>query len=343
MDRPVVAVVLAGGTGTRLSPLSRPDRPKQFCRLGGDRSLLQRTVDRAGFADERYVLTRSEYADLVCEQTPAAGLLVEPEPKGTGPALVYAAHRLREQVGECVVCVLPSDHHVAGEFVPTMERAIATATATGGLVTVGVTPTRPATGYGYIEPGAPVEDAALARKSAAEPVRVVESFVEKPDAKTAKSYLEAGYRWNAGLFTWTPAALLAAAEATPLAPLVSALEAGREGAGFETVPSVSVDRGILERASDRYVVPAEFEWDDLGTWDAVWRVLEQDGDGTVTLGQVETQDTSDSVVATDGRVVTAGIEGLVVASFDGRTVVMTRDRAEEFRMLAAVLDADDEW
>ena len=320
MDRPVVAVVLAGGTGTRLYPASRPDRPKQLLSFGGERSLLARTVDRAGFADEVYVLTRAGIADDVRAEVPNAAVLVEPEPRDTGPALAYAAHRIREQVGEAVCCCLPSDHHVAGAFAPTMRTAAAVATETGGLVTVGVEPDRPATGYGYVAPGTQFDGYSAVRE-----------FVEKPEAAAARQYIEQGYLWNAGMFVWTASAFLEAARETVLEPLLTALSSGDAERGFRAAPSISVDRAVLEGAEDVYVVPAGFEWADLGTWDAVWRAAERTERGNLHLGETLAVDVENSVLATDEHVSAVGVSDLVIASYGGRTLVVPRDRAERVR------------
>jgi len=320
MDRPVVAVVLAGGRGTRLYPASTPDRPKQFRAFGRERSLLAATVARTGFAEETYVLTAPTYADAVRDHAPSAAVLTEPEPKDTGPALVYAAHRIREQVGDCVLVCLPSDHHVEGDFAPTARSAATVAAETGGLVTIGVEPTRPATGYGYLHPGERHDG-----------YHELAAFHEKPDAETAADYVTQGYLWNAGMFAWTPAALLAAARASPLAPLVDALDDGDADRAFTTVEPVSIDHAVMERADDAYVVPADFAWDDLGSWDAFERVQETDADGNVTVGDALCLDAADNVVATDGHVSCVGVDGLVVASYGDRTLVVPKARAQRVR------------
>jgi mannose-1-phosphate guanylyltransferase len=320
MERPIVAVVLAGGTGTRLYPASRPDHPKQFLALDGDRSLLAETVARAGFADEVAVCTRPDLADAVRDHAPEAAVLTEPEPKDTGPALVYAAHRLRDQYGECVLVTLPADHHVAGDFATTARTAADVAVETGGLVTVGVEPSRPATGYGYIQPGEGREGYAT-----------VAAFHEKPDPETAAAYVADGYYWNAGIFAWTPNALLAAARTSPLEPLVDALDAGDPERGFDAVDPVSVDYALMEDAGNAYVVPAAFEWDDLGSWDALDRVLDADADGNVVLGDALLADAENCTVATDGHVSAVGVSDLVIASYRDRTLVLPKDDAQRVR------------
>ena len=326
MEPPLVAVVLAGGTGTRLYPASRSHRPKQFQSFGRDRSLLAATVDRAGFADEVYVLTRPAFADSVHEHAPEAAILTEPEPRDTGPALVYAAHRIRDQIGDAVMVTMPSDHRIGGAFAATARTAADVAVGTGGLVTVGVEATRPATGYGYIQPGE--------RRNG---YHTVASFTEKPDPETAESYVDDGYYWNAGVFAWTPNAFLGEARTSPLEPLVDAMDDGDPERGFATVDSISVDYAVLERTDKAYLVPATFEWDDLGSWDAVERMLESDESGNVVLGDALLTDATDNVVATDGHVSAVGVSDLVIASYGDRTLVIPKDRAQDVREVVAKL------
>lgn len=326
MDRPLVALIMAGGTGTRLYPASRSDRPKQFLSLLGDDSLLSQTVTRAGFADETFVCTAESHADLVREHAPEAGVLVEPKPKDTGPALVYATHRIREQVGDCVLLCLPSDHYIRGDFETTARRAASTAVETEGVVTVGIEPTRPATGYGYIEPGHDYGS-----------YFDVSQFREKPDKSTAERFVDGGFYWNAGLFAWTPDAFLRAARDSPLEPLVTALEDGDPAAGFDAVSPTSVDYAVMERTDDAFVVPATFEWDDLGSWDAFDRF---DSDENVILGDALTIDATGNIVAGDKHVSLVGVDNLVVAAYDDRVLVVPKSEAQRVREVVTKLRDD---
>ena len=332
MDRPIAAVVLAGGTGTRLYPATRGDRPKQFLSFGDEQSMLEATVERVDFADRVYVLTRPSFAADVEALVPSATVLSEPEPKDTGPALTYATHRVREELGPCVLLTLPSDHRINGEFEPTARRACHVAADTEQLVTIGIEPDRAATGYGYIEPGTDRDG-----------FYEVTSFTEKPDRATAERYVERGYYWNSGTFAWTPSAFLDAAGDDELAPLVAALADGDPRRGFEAVPSISVDYAVLERAPNVAVVPAEYAWDDLGSWDALARVLTTDDDGNVALGDALTLDASNNVIATDGHVSAIGVEDLVIASFDDRTLVVDTDDAQRVREVVEQLRIDGKF
>ncbi|MFB6296658.1 MAG: mannose-1-phosphate guanylyltransferase [Halobacteriales archaeon] len=324
MDRPIVAVVMAGGTGTRLYPASRSDRPKQFLSLGGGESLLARTVDRLGFADEIVVSTREAFADRIEEHAPDADVLVEPEGKDTGPALAYAAHHAREAYEDPVVLNLPSDHHVEGDFGATARRAVEVAAETGGLVTIGIEPDRPATGYGYIDPGREHER-----------YHEISQFREKPDAETARAFVESGCLWNAGMFAWTPEALLREARESPLAVLLDALEDGDPERGFDAVDPVSIDYAVMEDAREAYVVPATFTWDDLGSWDAVDRVIEGDLAETLTL------DAENNLLAGDHHVTAIGVSGLAVVAVGDRVLVVPKEKAERVRDAVSELRAEE--
>lgn len=318
-----VAVLLAGGSGTRLYPASRSDRPKQFLSFGGDRSLLERTVDRVEFVDEVFVVTPARFVDQVESLVPGVRVLVEPAPLDTGPALVYATRRVQELVGECVVCCLPTDHFVGQGFRATIEEAVSVAASSGSLVTIGVEPDRVATGYGYIEPGDVMGDG----------VWSVAAFHEKPDRRVAATYVEEGWLWNAGMFVWEPSALLGAAEKSVLAPLVS----GSVEAGFEAVEAVSIDYAVLEEASDVSVVAAGFEWDDVGSWDAVGRVF-----GESLAADSVRMDAPGTVVASDdAHVSVVGVEDLVVAAYDGRVLVCPRSASERVREVVDRLEGDE--
>jgi mannose-1-phosphate guanylyltransferase len=335
MDRPLVALVLAGGVGTRLYPASRPDRPKQFLAFDGGPSLLERTVARAGFADDVVVVTRPSLAAGVRERVPEAELLVEPSPKDSGPALAYATHRIAERHDDPVVLALPSDHAVGDvdAFRGAMRTGARVAARRDALVAFGVDPSRPDTGYGYVEPGADRGDH-----------RDLVSFHEKPDATTAERYLDRGYLWNAGIFAWPAGTFLAAARDSPLGPLVDALDRGDPTAGFAAVDPVSVDRAVMERATDAAVVPVSFPWDDLGTWDAVGRTGEADASDNVAFGPSTALDATGNVVASDGKHVSlVGVDDLVVAAYDDRVLVVPRDGAGRVRDLVARLRETGRW
>ncbi len=325
MNRSLVALVMAGGTGTRMYPASRSHRPKQFCTFTSEDSLLTQTIERMEFADEIVVSTRPEFADRIPEHAPAADLIVEPAPKDTGPALVYAAHEARERYDDPVLLCAPSDHWVSGDFAAAARDAAHAAIETNGLVTLGVDPTRPATEYGYIVPG-PEHDS----------VRTVDRFHEKPAPRTASDLIAAGCYWNAGIFAWTPAALLREARESPLAPLVDELDRGNPQQAFASIEPISIDYAILERTDTAYVVPASFKWDDLGTWDAIGRLTDD------PLGDALEIDATGNVIASDDTHVTAiGISDLVIAAYDDRVLVVPTNEAHRVRTAVARLKEND--
>jgi mannose-1-phosphate guanylyltransferase len=320
-----VAVILAGGIGTRLYPASSADHPKQFLSFDDEgQSLLSRTIERVE-CDEVYVLTRPEYTDRIKEHASDVTILTEPEGKDTGPALVYAAHCIRELEDDPVLLCLPSDHYVESdsEFQSVTTHAMRIARETERLVTLGIEPTRAATEYGYIKPGEAHGD-----------YHEVAGFYEKPDPGAAARYIYNDFYWNAGVFAWTPDALLTAARETELAPLVEALADNKSPAEvFDAIDPVSIDHAVLEETDSLAMVPADVGWDDLGSWDSLQRVRETDDDGNVTIGDVLAIDTEECVIATDedSHVSAIGVSNLTIAAYDGRVLVVPTSDTQRVR------------
>jgi len=348
----VYAVLMAGGFGRRLWPLGTDRRPKQFLTELSGRSLYVQAAERAARLvgwDRLLVVTNARLAGLVREQTPdlpPANLLEEPMRRNTAPAVILAALAVRRRVPDGVMVVMPSDHLIEDEeaFRDTLARAVARARR-GGLGTVGVPPTRPATGFGYLE---------LQRApTGTEPVRV-ERFVEKPDRPTAERYVASGrYLWNAGIFIWRCDAILeAAAEHLPrtcraLVPLADVLqtpgfaEAARRA--FEAVDAVSVDFGIMEKAEDVWTVPATFQWDDVGGWLAAERFLTPGSNGNRFRGRViADEETRNALVVTPAGhpTVVAGLADVIVVHTPAGTLVCHKSAADRLKPLIERVLAD---
>jgi len=341
----LIPVVLAGGNGSRLWPLSRELFPKQFHTLLGERSLLQNTLLRArAVSDEPPIIVcNQEHRFLVAEQCRALGLdwrriILEEQGRNTAPAIALAA---LSAPADAQLLVLPSDHLVEDEaaFAAAVARARVAADA-DGLVTFGVKPTAPETGYGYIEaPGATVGDGAV-------PVR---SFVEKPDAATAAGYLASGdYLWNSGMFLFAAARYLD--ELARFAPEMAAavrqgFEAGstdldffRPGPAFLESPADSIDYAVMERTEHAMVVPVAFGWSDVGSWSAIWDASPRDCDGNHLQGDVISVDSRNSyVLAKDRLVGTLGVSDLVVVETADAVLVADKNRVQDVRTLVSRL------
>ncbi|PTL35243.1 mannose-1-phosphate guanylyltransferase [Candidatus Methylomirabilis limnetica] len=341
----VFAVVLAGGKGERFWPLSTEAQPKAFLRLIGSESLLQATVRRVRLLlpwVQIVVVVEQKHGDLVREQLPelpVANLLLEPQGMDTAAAIGIASLHLERLDPEAVMIALPADHYVPdGEaFAAGVRRATELlASYSDWVVMFGIPPARPETGYGYLEVGEP-----LASPPGAFRVR---RFLEKPDRQTAERLATDGYHyWNSGIFLWRNVAiqsLLARHMPEVWAGLCRIREAWGVQEALEREYSAfkkqSVDYGVLERMGEGVaMVRADFAWDDLGTWDALARVLPVDDDGNVIVGEVHLLDTTQSVIVSTGpRVATVGLsEMIVVASKDG-VLVCPKERAQEVRKLA---------
>lgn len=327
------AVILAGGSGTRFWPLSTPEHPKQLLPLAGDQSTAESTVARLeGLVPRERILvvTGESLAPRLQERLglPAANMLVEPRAASTGPALVWASWEAGRRDPDAEVLSLHADWIVGDPdaFRRTADTALRTARAHDRLVTVGMVPSRPETGYGYIVPGAPLDHEA----------RTVARFSEKPDAATALDLMVAGALWNSGLFAWTVERLLAeiGLHTPEIGPHLGALETGDVAGFFERVTPISIDVGLLERSRAVAVVSGAFAWDDVGTWEALTRVRPKDADGNVAVGPAFLHQAKDCVVWSDGDpVVLSGVRDLIVVRANGRILVMPRDAAPSMKHL----------
>jgi mannose-1-phosphate guanylyltransferase len=338
------AAILAGGTGRRFWPASRAARPKQFLDLTGAGSMLAVTWRRLGRLvpeDRILVLTVREQIDLIRRELPdidPRNIFAEPAGRSTAPSLAVACAMVRERGGDEPILCCPADHLIEGGelFASDVETATAAAASSDVLVTFGVPPSYPATGYGYIEAGEP-----FARGG---PARRVARFHEKPDRERAERYLETGrFFWNSGIFLWRPSVFLSAwdrhlPEGTgPLQRIAGALSAGdlaRVESEYAAMPSVSVDYGILEKADNVVVVPARFGWSDVGSWDALAGVLGADENGNVSTGRSETIDARGNIFYNPGGLTAAvGIDDVIVAVDGDCILVCRRGESERVREL----------
>jgi mannose-1-phosphate guanylyltransferase/mannose-6-phosphate isomerase len=334
-------VVLCGGSGTRLWPLSRSHLPKQFLPLVSERTMLQETLARLQGVEEAQppiAIANDEHRFLVAEQMRELGcapqaILLEPAGRGTAAAAAAAALLLEDKAG--IMLVLPADHAIRN--LPQFHAAIRSAVrhaASGALVVFGIAPSSPHTGYGYIKQGSKRDDA-----------YTVERFVEKPDLETAKGFLAAGgYFWNGGIFVFRADRYLAELERyrNDVLQAVRRAVAGAQRdldfvrpdkAAFLAVPDDSIDRAVMEKTRDAVVVPARFDWSDVGSWSALWSLGAKDPSGNVSQGDVLARDSRGSYLRSEGRLIAAvGVENLVVIETSDALLVSTKERADDVKL-----------
>jgi len=331
-------LVMAGGGGTRLWPVSRRTRPKQLLTLGGEQTLLAATVARAAAIcgiENTLVVTARDQAAAVREavpELPAENVVIEPAARNTAAAVGLGAAVIHRRAGrDARFAVLPSDAFIGdvARFVSTAKLALQHARQ--AIVTIGITPDRPETGYGYIEPGQPIPPGANA----------VTAFVEKPDAKTAERYVAAGYLWNAGMFFMSTGRLLDEADAH-MPELGKALRRYVAAPDFEadvdatyaSLPSVSIDYGIMEKTRGIRVLPGDFGWNDVGSWDALPVIRPADTDGNVKLGDAILSNSHGNIVVSEPGaplVALTGIDDLVVVATRDAVLVMRKGQAQNVR------------
>jgi len=340
------AVIMAGGRGERFWPRSRKDLPKQFLPFVEEKSLLQQSCERIqGVVDPENILvvTGQEHVDLArsqLSQLPKSNFLAEPQGRNTAPCIGLAAAHIRKRDPDGVMLAFPADHLVQGrqDFINCMERSLHLASETDTLVTTGIIPTRPETGYGYIEKGRE----ALPGTPLAYPVQ---RFVEKPDYHNALQYLRSGrYLWNSGIFAWKASLILDKMQ-KHLPELYRGLKEIEDGIGsteenevlervFPTLPGISIDYGILEKESNLLVVQGDFGWDDLGSWSSLAECFPEDDSQTISVGQHVGLDTSGCLVyGQDSLIATLGINNLVIVQEKDVVMVCSRDRTQEVKKL----------
>ncbi len=356
------ALILAGGRGERFWPWSRPGLPKQLLPLADGKILLLATLERLeGIVppETTWILTGQDLAPRMRELVQGRARVVEePVGRNTAPAIGYGALLSEAAGAHDGMAILAADHLITDlpAFQSDLARALELAESGERLVTFGIPPTRPETGYGYVERGAPLGP---------ERAYAVAAFREKPDLATARTYAASGkHSWNSGMFAWRPRALLAALDrhrpglalgVRGLAPAAQALLAGRSAPPqaaiedlFPALESVSIDYAVMEKAENAVMIEAAFDWDDLGSWTAWARRQQRDDRGNASSGRVVTIDSDDCVVLGGGArpVVVLGGKGLIVVQHEGGTLVCPVERADEVRKAVAELEARgwlDDW
>ncbi|MBQ6433534.1 MAG: mannose-1-phosphate guanylyltransferase [Bacteroidaceae bacterium] len=348
MDKNIHLVVMAGGIGSRFWPMSTSERPKQFIDvLGCGQTLLQLTVARFKDVcpdDNVWVVTSAAYAEIVREQlpnVPSSHILLEPCRRNTAPCIAYVSWRIKVENPRANIVVAPSDHVVlnAAEFCRVVASALRFTAESDSIVTLGMKPTRPETGYGYIQ--ADLSTPCARNRE----IYRVDSFREKPDLETAKRYISfSNYFWNSGIFIFRVSTIVNALRvyAEEISEIFEGLqdvygtpeEQSIIDSRFPECPSISIDYAVMEKAEEIYVFPADFGWSDLGTWGSLYERMIADAKGNVKIGErIELYDCHDCIVHTtdERRVILEGLDGYIVAEKDNALLICRRSEEQRIR------------
>ncbi len=344
------AVILAGGIGSRFWPISRTNYPKQFLdMLGTGKTLLQQTYDRFRKiipASNIFIATHESYTGLVKEQlpeVPESQHIVEPIMRNTAPCITYACHKIYKLDPEACVVIAPADHLILdeGKFAEEVNKALQCAAQEDWLITLGIKPTRPDTGYGYIQFGA---------RSAKPGFKKVKTFTEKPSVDLAKTFLQSGdFLWNAGIFIWSARSIISALSIHQtemndiFAEGTTAYNTAKEkkfiSGAFIRCVGISIDFAVMEKAENVYVLPVDFGWSDLGTWSSVYELSEKDYMGNVSLpsDHVIAYDTTNSMIRTseDKLIILKGLHNFIVVDSEDALMICPKDEEQEVKKIVA--------
>lgn len=349
----VFGVIMAGGGGTRFWPLSRISTPKQFLNIVGDDSMINETINRIKtvIPPEKIFIITNKAQERILNQVvmgniPQENILIEPIGRNTAACIAYAALVIKKRAKDAVMGVFPSDHYIKNveEFKRVLTAACSAAADSGKLVTIGITPTYPSTGYGYIKFDWD-KSIAVEGKSVFETIE----FVEKPDVQKAKAYLDSGnYLWNSGMFLWKTSVILSAFERflprlykklIQLEPHIGTPSQQEEvDKIYPTLQDISIDYAIMERAENVVVIPGDFGWNDVGCWDSLGSVFPPDENGNITKGDFVAIETRDSIIYSNGRLVAAvGLENMIVVETSDALLVCPKKKAQDVKKVVEQL------
>lgn len=345
----IFGIIMAGGGGTRFWPLSRQSMPKQLLNLSGNGALINETIDRiSNFIDKSniYIVTsekqngilREVVATNCCEEQ----ILLEPAARNTAACIGYAAFEIIRKHGDGLMCIFPADHYIkdVDEFTRVMRKTIDAAMTMDKLFTIGIKPTFPSTGYGYIK---------YSNESRYSDFFEVEEFVEKPNFETAKSYLNNGrYLWNSGIFVWKASVIIE--NFKRFLPIIykklnniysadnyeSIMD--RLNLIYPTIPSISIDYGIMERSDEVYVINGDFGWSDIGSWDALGAIYDCDDNGNIIKGESVNIDSKNSIIYSDSRLIaTIGIKDMIVVVTKDAVLVCPKEHSQKVKDVVNIL------
>ena len=352
------AIILAGGGGTRFWPLSRQNSPKQLLNLSGNDIMLNETIARLQGVipqESTFIVTGKNQVGLLKsilpDSIPRDNILQEPQGRNTAPCILYAAMHLEKHYGEGVMCILPSDHYIENvdELKRIITKCIDKAETEDYLLTIGIKPSFAATGYGYI---------CCDRQSVNNGFYKVEDFVEKPSFKIAEEYFKSGnYFWNSGMFIWRTSVIIESFKRflpkiyDKMKEIIDHMKAPCEDTDsgdtvldrlYPQLQSISIDYGIMERSDNVYVIPGDFGWNDVGSWDSLGAIFKPDASGNIVKAQHVGIDTKNSIVYGSGRIIaTIGLEDTIVVNTDDALLICPKNRAQDVKKIVDILKQDE--